>query len=275
MSRIHLYIDDSGSRNPDSDPQPRNDGMDCFALGGILIEESHIAELIKAHKDFAAKYSLAYPLHSTKIRGKRDNFTWLGKDTARADEFMADLESMILSLPALGIACVIDRPGYHTRYAEKYREPWMLCKTAYAILVERAAKYADSKGAKLEIYFEQAGGKEDKAIMLYAKSLRVDGMPFEDGGRAAGYANLVPADFGRIILGEPHRVTKKVPMIQFADMLLYPLAKAGYEPDYPPYRKLIDEGKVIDATLNAGDVKSLGVKYSCFDRTALPEADKK
>jgi hypothetical protein len=35
---LHLYIDDSGSRDPDKEPkEKRRDEMDCFASGGILI----------------------------------------------------------------------------------------------------------------------------------------------------------------------------------------------------------------------------------------------
>lgn len=34
-NELHLYFDDSGSRNPDSETVPRRDGIDCFALGGF------------------------------------------------------------------------------------------------------------------------------------------------------------------------------------------------------------------------------------------------
>lgn len=48
--------------------------------------------------------------------------------------------------PVIGLACVIDWPGYNKRYAEKYAENrWMLCKTAFSVVVERAAKFAISK----------------------------------------------------------------------------------------------------------------------------------
>jgi hypothetical protein len=45
--------------------------------------------------------------------------------------------------PALGLACVIDRPDYNHRYKEKYAdERWSLCKTAFTIAVERASDIA-------------------------------------------------------------------------------------------------------------------------------------
>jgi hypothetical protein len=53
-------------------------------------------------------------------------------------------------------------------------------------------------------------------------------------------------------------------MLQIADLILYPMAKAGYEPTYRPYVDLMAAGKVIDALLPPSDRPSLGVKYSCF-----------
>jgi Protein of unknown function (DUF3800) len=266
MANVHLYIDDSGTRRPDRDPSTaRSDGMDYFALGGILIHEEQIAPLLQSHRDLLARWELTSPLHSTKIRGRRGAFAWLGNDPDAENRFMADLEALILSLPIIGIACVIDRPGYNGRYAALYPQPWLLCKTAFAIIVERAAKYAARHDSKLEIYFEQVGKAEDRAIEQYVRDLRTSGMPF-DPGTSAGYDNLKAADFKRIIAGEPNRITKKVPMSQIADLVLYPLAKAGYDKNYPPYKKLVDAKKIIDSTLEPAEVPTLGIKYSCFDQ---------
>jgi len=138
---VHLYIDDSGSRRPDrTERSARKDGMDYFALGGILINEEDIAGLLEVHRRFLAKWKIDGPLHSTRIRGRRGEFSWLGTDPARENDFLTELETMILNLPVVALACVIDRPGYVARYRGKYSEPWLLCKTAFAILVERGAK---------------------------------------------------------------------------------------------------------------------------------------
>jgi hypothetical protein len=172
---------------------------------------------------------------------------------------------MILELPITSIACVVDRPGYNTRYAEKYKEPWLLCKTAFAILAERAAKFASRSGAGLEIYFEESGEKEDRDIQSYARLLETEGMPFDDG-RSAGYEGLKPADFKSIFIGQPRRRTKKTPMMQIADMVLYPMVKGGYDKGYRPYAKMMEAGRIIDAELKPEECAALGVKYSCFDR---------
>lgn len=264
MTTLHLYLDDSGTRQPDKAQQQRRDGMDYFALGGIIVRQEDIGALLQAHESFVTGWGVEAPLHSTKIRGRRDAFTWLGKDAQQEADFLGELQDLMLSLPILGIACVIDRPGYVARYADQYEKPWLLCKTAFAILVERAAKYAARYNCKLEIYFEEAGKNEDRAIMEYAKALRSEGMPFE-GDEASKYESLSAEEFTFHIMGEPNRVTKKVPMIQIADLMLYPLAKGGYDPTYAPYVSLMNAKRVIDAELEEKERPSRGVKYSCFD----------
>lgn len=266
MPSLHLYIDDSGSRYPDRSQSRRADGLDYFALGGVLIEEDEVESVRVSHAAFVDRWGLTAPLHSTKIRGKREAFSWLDKDNSKADEFFADLQRFILAAPIIGISCVIDRPGYVARYAEKHREPWLLCQTAFAILVERAAKFARDQNRQLRIYFEEAGKKEDRSILSYMKVLKNTGMPFP-GSTAAGYASLTAEEFRSIVLGEPRRVTKNVPMVQLADLVLYTMARGGYYPDYPPFQALHAGGRIIDAYLKAEEIATRGVKYSCFDTT--------
>ncbi len=205
---VHLYIDDSGSRRPDrTERSARKDGMHYFALGGILINEEDIAGLLEVHRRFLAKWKIDGPLHSTRIRGRRGEFSWLGTDPA---------------------------------------------------------KYARRCGARLKLYFEQAGKKEDRAILAYARSLESEGMPF-DADSSGVYSRLNPSDFRELIISQPNRITKKVPMAQIADLVLYPMAKGGYDPNYRPYRRLIEASRLMDALLEPEEHPTLGVKYSCFD----------
>jgi hypothetical protein len=151
------------------------------------------------------------------------------------------------------------------RYKEEYKERlWFMCKTAFSILTERAAKFADEDGCKLAIYFEAAGRKEDRDIVYYMRALKTEGAPFSDS-RSGGYAPLAPEDYRRIILGEPRQRTKKTPMVQVADLVLYPMAKGGYDPTYRPYQKLREAGKLIDCRFGQEDIPLRGIKYSCFD----------
>jgi hypothetical protein len=239
--------------------------MDYFALGGILVFESDIDGLIKSHKAFMHKWELDYPLHSSRIRGRRGTFSWLATDAARGAAFLADLHAWLVQLPVVGIACVIDRPGYVARYSERFRgQPWLMCKTAFAILVERATKYANRSGGKLEIFFEPAGKSEDRDIKSYMRALKRDGMPF-DPDTSSPYEALKPDDFKSLVLGEPRERTKNTPMIQVADLYLYPMVKGGYDPTYAPYRGLLEAGRLIDSILKDDQRALLGVKYSCFD----------
>lgn len=170
----------------------------------------------------------------------------------------------MLGLPVLGIASVIDRTGYVARYKEHYAERlWWMCKTAYCILIERAAKYAHSQGRVLRVFFEETGKLEDRALIAYHRSLKEVGMPF-DTGTSSTYGSLAAKDFRRIVMGDPKRRSKQTAMIQVADLMLYPMAKAGYDPSYRPFVQLMEAGKLIDAVLKPADRALLGIKYSCF-----------
>lgn len=261
--KLVLYFDDTGSRNPDKNPAARRDGMDCFGFGGILVKGEDVHGIWTAHTGFCERWNIDYPLHSTDIRGPYGKFGWL-KKPENAAAFLPDLEKFLLEQPILGTACVIDRPGYVARYAELHNERlWLMCKTAFCILVERAAKLADRQGRKLEIFFEQSGKQEDRDIIGYMKELKRSGNPF-DGGRSGDYGPLSADDYRRIVLGSPERRTKAVPLLQIADLMLYPMAKGGYDPSYRPYQSLRSGKKLVDDQLDHEECASLGIKYSCF-----------
>ena len=233
MSReIHLFFDDTGSRRPDRLPgEQRQDGMDCFGLGGILVNEEDIQSVLDDHRWFCERWDIDYPLHSHAIRGGRGNFSWL-KNPERAAEFLASLNDFLTGLPVLGIAAIVHRPGYAERYSAQYEgRLWYMDKTAFSILVERSAKYARSRDRRLRVFFEESGKQEDRDIVAFMKELKRDGMPFDDDGSAA-YRGLTAAELRNSVLGEPKRRTKKTPMIQIADLYLYPMAKAGYDASY-------------------------------------------
>ena len=263
-----LYIDDTGSRDPDRSSYTgvslRSDSMDCFGLGGILVKEEDIEIILQQYSSFCAQWDIDYPLHSSSIRGGRGKFAWL-KKPENAGLFLPALQEFLLGLPFIGIACVINRPGYVARYRERYEHGlWFMCKTAFCILAERAAKFADEQGRTLEIFFEEAGKKEDRDLVQYLRLLKREGNPFHQQTSGA-YIPFSAEDYRRVILGEPRRKTKKVPMMQLADLVLYPMAKGGYDPTYPPYMKLREGGKLIDSLLPDHLLPFRGIKYSCFD----------
>jgi len=268
---MSLYLDDSGTRNPDRRVAKELTYRDWFTLGGVLTKEEDEGVIRTAHSNFCERWGITYPLHSYDIRAEKENFTWLAALEGREHtRFMRELSEMLLSIPVVGHACVVDRPGYNHRYREKYgRQTWMLCRTAFAVICERAAKYARKNGCRLRIYVEEGDKSADDYIRDYYSSLRSDGMPFAVD-QSAKYAPLSGAELAHTLYDLDFKA-KSSPMAQIADLYTYPIARGGYDPEYFPYVQLRQRNKLIDCLLTEEDVPHLGIKYSCFD---LVEAEK-
>tara|TARA_R110002126_G_scaffold33707_1_gene105349 strand:+ start:266 stop:805 length:540 start_codon:yes stop_codon:yes gene_type:complete len=176
---------------------------------------------------------------------------------------MTDLETLLLDRRLLGIACVIDRPGYNHRYLSKYgRERWALCKSAFSIVVERAAKYAAGNERKLRVYFEESDRRTDQKIKEYYKELRENGMPFSSN--MDKYNPLADKSL-QSILYDLKSKRKTSALCQIADLYLWPISIGGYEPSNHPYKRLMDGKCIIDAILDPEEISSRGVKYYCWD----------
>lgn len=262
---INLYMDDSGTRHPDHNPSLPKHGHDYFSLGGILVKQEDETIARQLYSNFCQQQGIIYPLHSVEIRGKSENFSWLGK--LNKDEFSSFIEELYQVLkksPIIGMACVIDRPGYNHRYREKYgRQRWSLCKTAFTVLVERAAKYADSQGYKLRVLPEKCNKDEDRTLKGYYDKLKSEGMPFAQS-TSSKYVPLKADDFKRLLY-EFKLKEKTSPMIQLADLYLWPMAIGGYDPNNITYKRLMEDKKLIDCLYNPEEISYLGIKYSCFD----------
>ncbi|MFA6220538.1 MAG: DUF3800 domain-containing protein [Erythrobacter sp.] len=266
MPDLLLYLDDSGTRNPDrgckaiADP----DRPDWFALGGILLASEDESAARQLHSDFCRRWDITYPLHSSDIRFRKGEFNWLKHlSIPEFERFHEDLAATLIAMPVRGIACVIDRPGYNNRYLEKYgRQRWSLCKTAFSVVVERAAKAAISEGRRLRVFPERADKQADGWLAGYFRDLREAGMPFAVA-TSEKYAPLTNGDLGHT-LREFRPKYKSSPMVQIADLYLYPICRGGYV-DYRPLSILREEGKLIDCTLSDDELPSRGIKYSCFE----------
>jgi len=177
---VNFYLDDSGTRHPDHNPGKRPaHGYDWFALGGVLVNQEQESEARRLHVEFLGKWKLACPLHSSEIRGKTGGFHWL-EDRPKAEQarFYEELYQLMRQAPLVGLPCVIDRPGYNHRYKERYaNERWSLCKTAFNIAVERAAKYARDIGSRLRVSPERCNKPED-AILCPSSFVRTSPLWF-------------------------------------------------------------------------------------------------
>lgn len=263
---LELYLDESGSRLPDHEPIVADSGMNCFALGGIIFAAAQIEALLRPYRAFCKKWGIEYPLHSNEIRMRTGNFRWLAKlAPSMANEFFQDIENMVCAQPIVTIACIIHRPGYNARYERIYHDQrWALCKTAYAVVVERAAKFAIHKGLRLRVHFESSGKKENRQTIIYHRELKKNGMPFS-GETSAKYTPLSAEHFRRVLLGDPEQHKKNSVFCQMADLVLYPMAKGAYFSDYRPYRHLAEQGKLIDCVIDSEQRATMGIKRSCFD----------
>ncbi len=262
---LNFYMDDSGTRLPNRKPLRFNPNVrDFFALGGVLINEEDEAGARKLHSDFCSRWSINYPLHSVEIRHSTGRFTWLKRDGTEYGRFMNDLTKTLLAMEVLGVTCAIDRPGYDARYREKYgRRQWHLCQTAFAIAVERAAKFARRDGRKLRVMPERSSKADDERLVGYYSDLRTAGPPFETT-TSAPYAPLTAKEFAET-LHEIRFKSKSSPMGQVADMFLWPMAIAGYDPLNRAYVALRDAKRLIEIRLREGQAEVCGSKYSCFE----------
>ena len=241
-------------------------GRDWFGMGGVLIDddaEPDARALVAAFREAWPQLGDA-PLHSHEIRSRQKNFLWLKNDEKVTAQFLVELTALMVSLPVMGFACVIDRPGYNKRYESVYLENrWQLCKTAFAIAVERAAKHALANGRRMRVYVEASGKTEDRMLEAYYKALKTDGSWF-DPQRSSPYAPLGVQDYAACLY-EFRVKQKKSLMMTIADLYLWPMCIGGYDASNRAYAALKTAGKLIDCHLIAEQVPHLGIKYSCFD----------
>lgn len=263
---INFYLDDSGTRHPTRNPGRRADhGYDWFALGGILVNDKDEDEARALYKKFCKDWDITSPLHSSEIRSQNENFLWLrGLEKEDRERFYEELYQLLRNAPVIGLACVVDRPGYKARYLEMYEKaPWLLCKTAFSVAVERAAKNARSRDCRLRVSPERCNKPEDNLIKGYYRDLKAEGLPFATDN-SEKYGPLSAKEFGETLY-ELKPKYKTSPMAQLADLFLWPICMGGYNATNRPYARLMADGKLIECTLPEDQWPFLATKYSCFD----------
>ncbi len=260
-----FYIDDSGSRDPDRRPDDKRRDSDWFALGGVIVDaadKDHCDQAISAFRRSWPQIGDA-PLHSYEIRNKTEAFRWLEMlSPSELEAFYQGISDLMVSLPIIAAGCVIDRPGYNRRYAEQYGpRRWKLCRTAFNITVERAAKFAAHHEARLRVYVERTDPKTEAQFRKYYEELRELGAPF-DPNRSAKY-NPLSGNVLAKTLYEFKVKTKQSDLMQIADLCLWPVCSGGYRPDNRSFELLKRHGKLLD--FHCSEANSLqGIKYFCF-----------
>jgi len=261
---FHFYMDDSGTRHPDLKDQGRQNQPNWFGLGGVIVDESHEEELKQSILNFKKRWDISTPLHSCNIRQRNGDFSWMKADAGRTQIFLNELTALLVDAPVVGHGCIIDRPSYNRRYKDRYgNDRWSLCHTAFTIAVERAAKYALSKDARLRVFVESSSRPDEQKLKAYYDSLKGSGNPF-DPLTSKDYQPLRKDEFSETLFD--FKVKQKSSLImQLADLYLYPICKGGYDQEDKAYKCLRENRKLIDQHLDDQDIPTLGIKYSCFD----------
>ena len=257
-----LFIDESGSPKPNP-----KDSAPYFAFGGVLVKRVDEAIIEQAVADFKQRWniSLDTPLHGNEIRSNKKRFAWLGTvSEQQRNNFMDDLTTTITSLPIIVHGCVISRQGYHNRYLEKYGDnTWEMMKSAFSILVERSVKFISDIDESIMIYYEKAGKKEDKLLQQYFNDIRESGHPF-NSEKASKYSPLTANQVSKCLRGIEGK-NKSNPILQVADLCLYPVARGKEKPENKAYVALKENSLLVDSKLSLESIESRGIKYYCFD----------
>ncbi|MCT8970879.1 DUF3800 domain-containing protein [Microbaculum marinisediminis] len=259
-----LYMDETGNRHPDKKSDASRKGRDWFGFGGILVrgeDNNAVRELVSA---FSQKWKLRKPAHITDMLSENKGFSWLGRKSQHVrDEFWDDWRGVLCTSPVIGIGCVIDRPGYVARgYLEEYNDKWLLCRSAFDITVERAAKIARLEQRKLHVVFEQDPAVNE-IVTNYFRNLKSNGMGFS-AKSSEKYNPLGVSDFQET-LGRIQHKPKNHPLLQVADSYIYSISRWRYDKKFWLYRSLRDSRRIADFALSREHLPHLGIKYYCFD----------
>lgn len=259
-----LYMDETGNRHPDKKADDSRRGRDWFGFGGFLVRGEDNDSVRQLVTEFSQQWKLRQPLHITDMLSESKGFAWLGRvDQTRRDAFWDGWRQVLCSAPVIGIGCVIDRPGYVARgYLEKHKDKWLLCRSAFDITVERAAKIARLEGRKLHIVFEQDAAVNE-IVTGYFHNLQENGLGF-DGKNSEKYKPLTKAEFGET-LGRIQHKPKSHTLLQVADSYIYAMARHGYDKKFWIHRSLRDRKRLADFALAGEHLPQLGIKYYCFD----------
>ena len=257
-----LYVDETGtSLRSDS-----NSKYPFFGIGGILVKRSDLATIATLRTNLNNDWPKINnsPLHSYELRHRTGNFRWLEKEPpGEQARFFQQLSSMIGRVPAIATACIVEKEGYFYRYQKRYgKHLWDMRKSAFSIIVERAAKFVDRQNESMEVCFERSSKVFDEMIIECYKSLIQTGSPFQRNYSSA-YNPGNAAFFARVLAGVRQK-TKKSPAMQIADLCLFALAQKKIDVNYQPYLTLLENNMVIDQHIPEADIYEIGVKYYCF-----------
>jgi len=260
-----FYMDETGNRHPDKKTDASRQGRDWFGFGGVIVNSEDADALKNSVKLFAIKWRLRGPAHMTDMLAQAKVFSFLERlPQSQVDEFWDDWRKVLCNAQAVGLGCIIDRPGYVKRgYLEQFNKEsrWLLCRSAFDISVERAAKIARLDGRKLHVVFEHDPAMNEK-VKSYFRNLKENGLEF-DTIRSSQYMPLTREQFLET-LGRIDHKPKEHSVLQVADSYIYTMARYKYDKRFWLWRHLRDRRRIADFSVPTGMSPTLGVKYYCF-----------
>jgi hypothetical protein len=137
-----------------------------------------------------------------------------------------------------------------------------MMKSSFSILVERAAKYVQSQGGRMMVYFEEIGKNEDRKIKNYFKDLRSQGHPFNKE-TASIYSPYTAQDFSTVLSGIEGKKKKNV-LLQLADFCLHPIADVKAHPTNRAYAAFKNGNIIVNCHLHPDHINVMGIKYYCY-----------
>ena len=105
---------------------------------------------------------------------------------------------------------------------------------------------------------ERGDKTTDARMRRYYDEMRATGMPF-NATSMASYAPLHAPALAETLY-EFKMKSKSSPMMQLADLCLYPVCRARYEANHFPDQRLKESGRLIDQHLASEDVATCGIK---------------
>ena len=137
-----------------------------------------------------------------------------------------------------------------------------LLEVAVGVFIERG--YDGSSMEDLAKGVDMVLKQVDETLAKHGASpITSIGQPF-DPNTSEKYRPLAPDEFKQTLLEfAPRR--KESPMAQLADLYLWPICMGGYNKANRPYKRLFDDGKLIECIITPDLHEERATKYSCFD----------
>jgi hypothetical protein len=211
-----VFVDESGDHSLEKvDP-----GFPIFVLIFVIIEKQTYARaIVPALKEFKFRHwgHDGVILHSHEIRKPRDDFGFL-QITERRDDFLADLNDLMVAAEATIVSIAIEK----SRLTQKYRRPFNPYHIALGLGLERVDWFLAQKGQQgrlTHVVAEARGSKEDIDLELEFRRIL-------DGNGAMG-SQVGDVPFDLRILSKKSNAEG----LQLADLFAYPISRHILKPD--------------------------------------------